>query len=171
MMVSVDGYMESTDPGEYWTSWDEEMAAYMTDFFRSVDTFIYGRKSYEAMIAYWPPLSDPFAYIMNKMPKLVFSRTLETATWNATLMRNIDPEEVRELKRQPGKDLALFAGAELAANFMEHDLIDEYRLIVNPISLAAGKPLFKHRRKLDLRRVAQFACGNVLLIYLNADPR
>jgi dihydrofolate reductase len=165
MMVSIDGYMESRDPTEYWTTWDEEMAAYMMDFFSKVDTFIYGRKAYEAMIDYWPPLTDPFATIMNQTPKLIFSRTLENVTWNGTLLRDNGVEEIKKRKLQPGKDMALFAGANLAATFIEHNLIDEYRLIVNPIVLAEGKPLFGDRLQLKLRQVKTFSCGNVILYY------
>jgi dihydrofolate reductase len=165
MMVSIDGYIESSDPNEYWHTWNEEMAAYMMDFFKTVDTFIYGRKSYEAMIAYWPPLTDEFATIMNQTPKLVFSRTLDTVTWNATLIKENGPQELQRLKRRAGKDMVLFAGADLAETLIDHNLIDEYRLIVNPIALGGGKPLFRRRLNLALWQTQKFACGNVILYY------
>jgi dihydrofolate reductase len=168
MMVSVDGYIEAKDPNYYWHTWNEEMAAYMMGFFQTVDTFIYGRKAYEEMITYWPPLDDEFAKVMNHTPKLVFSRTLETVTWNATLVRENAAAAIRQEKAKAGKDLALFAGADLAGFFINHDLIDQYRLIVNPVLLGEGKTLFKERAKMKnvrMRETVPFKCGNVLLVY------
>ena len=72
---------------------------------------------------------------------IVFSKTLEHVHWNATIARDVVPEEIMELKAQPGGDLAL-GGANLAAEFMRHDLIDEYRLYVHPVVIWQGTPLF-----------------------------
>ena len=168
MMISVDGYIAGPDPNENWFTFDEEMAAYMMEFFSTVDTYIYGRKAYEEMIAWWPPLTDPFARVMNETPKLVFSRTLDAVTWNSTLIKDNGVEEIRRQKKLPGKDMALFAGANLAQFFMVHQLIDEYRLIVNPIALGGGTPLFRQRQNLSLKKVQQFACGNLIQYY---EPR
>ena len=98
------------------------------DFFTTVDTFIYGRKSYEAMIAYWPELKDEFANVMNQTKKLVFSRTPENVIWNSQLIKDNAVEEIQKQKKQEGKDLVLFAGADLAETFIKNNLIDEYRL-------------------------------------------
>lgn len=168
MMVSVDGYTESQDPAENWHNWDEEMSAYMMNFMETVDTFIYGRKSYEDMIAYWPQLSDEFANVMNETPKLVFSRTLDSVEWNSRLIKEDGVNEIRRLKQQDGKDMVLFAGADLAETFIKNNLIDEYRLIVNPIVLTGRKPLFKNIEEpmdLGLKDSISFDCGNVILIY------
>jgi dihydrofolate reductase len=168
MMVSVDGYIEGKDPEYDWHNWDNEMASYMMDFFTTVDTFIYGRKSYEAMIAYWPDLKDEFANVMNQTRKLVFSRTLEKVVWNAQLIKDNPVEEIQKQKKQEGKNLVLFAGADLAETFIKNNLIDEYRLIINPVLLGDGKPLFKKSglvKKLKLKEAKQFNCGNIILIY------
>jgi dihydrofolate reductase len=168
MMVSLDGYIESSNPEEYWHNWNEEMSAYMMDFFKTVDTFIYGRKSYEDMIAYWPPLTDEFATVMNQTQKLVFSRTLDKVNWNSTLITKDPVDEIQRMKQQDGKNLVLFAGADLAETFIKNNLIDEYRLIVNPIVLGGGKPLFKNINQpfsLKLNDTIIFNCGNVILIY------
>jgi dihydrofolate reductase len=101
------------------------------------------------------------------MPKLVFSRTLERADWNATVVRDVVAEDIMELKAQPGGDLAL-GGADLAAAFMRLDLIDEYRLYVHPVAIGQGKPLFPASiDKIELRLVESRAFGNgvVLLRY------
>lgn len=168
MMVSVDGFIEGEDPEYNWHNWDGEMAAYMMAFFKTVDTFIYGRKSYEAMIAYWPALNDEFANVMNQTPKIVFSRTLENVSWNSRLVKSNGVEEIQSLKNQDGKNMVLFAGANLAETFIKNQLIDEFRLIVNPILLGSGKPLFKNIHEiynLKLKDTIPFSCGNIILIY------
>jgi dihydrofolate reductase len=99
MMISVDCYTEAVNPEENWHNWDEEMSSYMMNFFNTVDTFIYGRKSYEDMIAYWPIRKDEFARVMNQTPKLVFSRTLDEVTWNSPLIRT-EPSGIITLWKQ-----------------------------------------------------------------------
>ncbi|MDR8393911.1 dihydrofolate reductase family protein [Aliifodinibius sp. S!AR15-10] len=81
MMTSVDGFIEGPGCDISWHVWDEEMSEYMMDFFQRVDTFLYGRKSYELMIDYWPSETGPFTDVMNITSKVVFSRTLEKVTW------------------------------------------------------------------------------------------
>jgi len=97
----------------------------------------------------------------------VYSRTLERADWNTTVVRDVIPEEVMELKAQPGGDMVV-GGADLAAAFMRHDLIDEYRLYVHPVIIGKGKPLFQPSdAMIDLRLVEsrRFGNGVVLLRY------
>ncbi|GGT20545.1 hypothetical protein GCM10010207_19810 [Streptomyces atratus] len=102
--------------------------------------FLDGRVTYQLMAELRPTAdSDPsstgpmeeFAAIWRDMPEVVFSRTLERADWNTTLMREVDVDEITALKARPGGDLSL-GGADLAASFMRHDLIDEYRIHVHP---------------------------------------
>ncbi|AWW31018.1 dihydrofolate reductase [Echinicola strongylocentroti] len=172
MMVSLDGYIEGEHKDISWHVWNREMDAYMMDLFATVDTFIYGRKSYELMLEYWPEQHGEFAQVMNTRPKLVFSKTLQKATWNATIQDEVDPITVQKLKERPGKDMVLFAGADLAHHFMKFHLIDEYRIIVNPVILGKGKRLFQdtgHPFSLTLKESVQFACGNMLLHY--SDPK
>ena len=114
-----------------------------------------------------------FARIWRDMPKIVFSRTLERADWNTTVVRDVSAEEIQELEAQPGGDLAL-GGADLAAAFMRHDLIDEYRLYVHPIVIGQGKPLFQPSdTKINLRLAETRTLGNgvVLLRYQRPDPQ
>ncbi len=114
-----------------------------------------------------------FASIWRDMPKIVFSRTLERAGWNTTVIRDLVAEEVMELKTQPGGDLAL-GGADLAAAFTRHDLIDEYRLYVHPIVIGQGKPLFHASdTKINLRlaETRTFGNGVVLLRYSVLTPK
>lgn len=168
MMVSLDGYTEGPNRDITWHVWDDEMADYMMGLFQTVDTFLYGRVSYELMLQYWPSQTGEFADVMNKTPKIVFSRTLDDVKWNSRLVKENVPEEIRKLKQQPGKDLVLFAGADLASTFIRNGLIDKYRLIVNPVVLGEGTPLFKDvqdQLNLRLTRSQSFRCGNVLLCY------
>jgi len=168
MMVSIDGYMESTDPTENWFVWSDEMSAYMMDFFKTTDTFIYGRKSYEGMIQYWPQLSGGLADVMNPTPKLVFSRTLKEAVWNTTIVKENPSEVIPILKQEKGKDMALFAGRDLAAAFINSNLVDEYRFIINPVILGGGKLLFKDVNiRQDLRHIQTipFSCGSIIVVY------
>jgi len=105
------------------------------------------------------------------MPKIVFSRTLERADWNTTVVRDVVADQVMELKAQPGGDLVL-GGADIAAAFMRHDLIDEYRLYVHPVVIGQGKPLFQTsdtKINLQLAETRTFGNGVVLLRYKRPD--
>ena len=144
------------------------------------DVGVYGRVTYELMARFWPTADkDPsstapmveFARIWRDTPKIVFSRTLERADWNTTVVRDVVAEEVMELKAQPGGDMGL-GGADIAAAFRRHDLIDEYRLYVHPILIGQGKPLFQPsdvKINLRLAETRPFGNGVVLLRYQRPD--
>jgi dihydrofolate reductase len=108
---------------------------------------VFGRKTYEGMIRYWPTpeaiASDPIvAGKMNGLSKIVVSKTLDRADWsNTRLVRDIDA--IAALKREPGKDVLLIGSSDLAASLAARGLIDEYRFMVNPIALGTGKPVLR----------------------------
>lgn len=174
--VSLDGFMEGPNRELDWQFIDEELHQHFNDQLREMGAFLDGRVTYELMAAYWPtadadPSSTPaeaeFAGIWRDMPKVVYSRTLQHVEWNATIVRAVVPDEVMAMKAQPGGDLVV-GGADLAAEFMRHDLIDEFRIYVHPLVLGRGKPLFAvSDLPLDLRLVEtrQFGSGVVLLRY------
>ena len=182
MSVSVDGFIEGPDRQIDWHMVDDELHNHFNEQLRTMGAFLDGRVTYELMAEFWPTAdSDPsstgpvaeFAGIWRDMPKIVFSRTLEQADWNTTVVRDVVAEEVMELKAQPGGDLAL-GGADLAAAFMRHDLIDEYRLYVHPIVIGQGKPMFQRsdaRISLGLAETRTFGNGVVLLRYQRPDDR
>ena len=135
---------------------------------------LFGRVTYEMMASYWPTNqaieSDPIvAHLMNTLPKIVFSRTLQKTDWqNTRLVKTDFIKEVSALKEQPGKDLCILGSSDLAVSFLEAGLLDEIRILVNPIVLGAGKPLFKgikDRLKLKLLKTRIFKNGNILLYY------
>ena len=175
MSVSVDGFFEGPDREIDWHLVDDELHGHFNQLLGAMGAFLDGRVTYELMAAFWPTAdADPsstgpmaeFARIWRDMPKIVYSRTLQRADWNTTIVRDVVAEEVMKLKSQPGGDLAL-GGADLAAAFMRHDLIDEYRLYVHPIVLGQGRPLFPPDAKIDLRlaETRTFGNGVVLLRY------
>jgi dihydrofolate reductase len=155
---------------------DDELHSHFNEQLSAMGAFLNGRVTFELMAGFWPTAdADPastgpmveFARIWRDMPKVVFSRTLERAGWNTTVVRDVVFEDVMELKAQPGGDLAL-GGADLAASFMRHHLIDEYRLYVHPIVVGRGKPLFQPsdaRIVLRLAETRSFGSGVVLLRY------
>src|SRR5881396_1503736 len=180
MSVSVDGFIEGPDRDIDWHMVDDELHGHFNEQLSAMSAFLSGRVTYELMAGFWPtadtdPAStDPmveFAGIWRDMPKIVYSRTLERADWNTTIVRDVVPEEVHRLKGQPGGDLAL-GGADLAAEFLRHDLIDEFRLYVHPILIGRGKPLFPASdatMNLRLAETRTFGNGVVLLRYQRTE--
>jgi dihydrofolate reductase len=176
MSVSLDGFMAGPDGELDWHLVDDELHHHFNVLLGPMGAFLDGRVTYELMAGFWPTADqDPsstgpmveFARIWRDMPKIVFSRTLERADWNTTVVRDVDPAEIAKLKAQPGGDLAL-GGADLAATFLRHDLIDEYRLYVNPIILGRGRPMFQAPDttiNLRLAETRPFGNGVVLLRY------
>ncbi|RXS72016.1 dihydrofolate reductase [Streptomyces sp. TM32] len=181
MSVSLDGFIEGPHREIDWHRVDDELHRYVNAQLRTMGGFLSGRVTHELMAGFWPTAdADPsstgpmveFAGIWRDMPKIVFSRTLERADWNTTVMRDVVPEEIRALTAQPGGDLAL-SGADLAAAFRRHDLIDEYRLYVHPVLIGRGKPLFTPSdtiADLQLADTRTFGNGVVLLHYRRARP-
>ena len=150
MSVSLDGYYADPDRDLAWQHVDAELHSHFNDWLAATGMFLDGRISYELMAGYWPtadqdpdatPTEIEFAAIWRDKPKIVYSRTLDHADWNTTIQRQVDPDHINALKAQPGGDLVI-GGANLAATFARHGLIDEYRLYVHPVVLGAGLPLF-----------------------------
>jgi dihydrofolate reductase len=171
-LVSLDGFFEgakSWDLGWHDSVWGEELERLSIDQLNSADTLLFGRATYEGMASYWPSAKGEVADLMNQIRKVVFSRTLEKASWNNTRLVHGDAEEeVAKLKKQPGKDLLIFGSANLSTTLIRHRLIDEYRLCLAPIVLGRGTPLFKassETMKLKLLETRPLKSGGVILRY------
>jgi dihydrofolate reductase len=131
--------------------------------------YLLGRKTYEIFAAFWPnqPSDDPIASALNNLPKYVTSRTLQKPLkWNnSTLIDGDVAEEVAKLKQQPGKNLMVIGSGALAQTLMQHDLIDEYQLMVHPLVLGSGKRLFPDGgMKIPLKLVDMKTTGTGVLI-------
>jgi dihydrofolate reductase len=157
----------------------------MLGLLRNVDGMIFGRIAYQLLAQFWPTAgtsSDTapggfatreneleFSRLMNTIPKIVYSRSLKHADWGpVTLRKEVNAAEIARERQAPGKDLVVFAGANLASAFVKQDLIDEYRLMVHPRLVGNGIPLFQGlsaEHELKLQRATTFRCGVVLLQY------
>ena len=180
MMVSLDGFIEDSRHSLDWVIIDRELHQYINDQQAGIGAFLYGRRIYENMAAYWPTAdADPtlpdyvleWAHIWKAMPKIVFSTTLEQVAWNSRVVRENAAEEVKKLKAQPGKDLSV-GGATLAATFVRLNLIDEYQLFHQPVVLGGGTPFFPAldcQINLKLVETHTFGSGVVFLRYQRAD--
>jgi dihydrofolate reductase len=124
---------------------DEEAASYHTDLLADSDGLLLGRRTYELFSALWPPRSGELPYIdkINRMPKHVASTTLSELEWeNSTLIEGDAVEGVAKLKQQPGQDLVMYGCHDLMHRLLEHDLIDEFRLLVHPVLFGKGRTFF-----------------------------
>jgi dihydrofolate reductase len=143
-LVSLDGFFEGPNQELDWHVVEAEFHAYATEMLRNADTLVFGPATYKLMAAYWPTApADEIADKMNSLPKIVFSKSLQRAEWNnSRLIRNDAQEEISQWKQKPGKDIVIRGSAKLASSLLPLGLIDEYRVILNPILLGGGKPLF-----------------------------
>lgn len=125
---------------------DEVTGQFMTEVFDKVDAFLLGRRTYEIFAASWPKVTnpaDPIASRLNTLPKYVVSKTLGSADWqNSTIIDGDVPAEVAKLKEMPGRELQVHGSGALARTLLENDLVDEWRLLVFPVIVGAGRRLF-----------------------------
>ena len=157
MIISADGC--HADPGQAldWQTIDEEFSLFALAQLREVGTLVFGRVTYELMAAFWPTPageeSDPdVARAMNTAPKIVISRTLPQATWAGTqIISNHAEEELARLKQQPGKDIVIPGSSTLTAGLLHTGLLDELRILVNPVILGQGRSLFAGAGKEQVR--------------------
>lgn len=171
--ITLDGFFEGPGNDLSWHRVDDEFNKFAWEQIKSVDAILFGRKTYEMMASYWPTpeslTDDPVtAGMMNSWSKIVFSHTLKDATWNNTRLVNNAVDEVRRLKEQPGKPLIIFGSANLCASLTAAGLIDQYNLMVMPVVLGKGTPLFQginSQLNLNLTASRAFSNGNVLLTY------
>jgi dihydrofolate reductase len=172
--VSLDGFFEGADADISWHRVDAELHQHMNDVLRPAAAFLEGRVTYQLMESVWPamdgepgvaPQEAEFAGIWRDTPKVVYSRTLQEVGPNATLVHDVEPEQVRELAARSAGDLVV-GGAVLSARFLELGLVDEFRIYVHPVVVGVGRRLFADGTPLldlQLRSTQVFGNGVVLL--------
>lgn len=175
--VSLDGYFVDTNGDMSWAKadhQDEEWNAFVSENASGGGVMVFGRVTYDLMAGFWP---TPFALEnmpvvaerMNNLPKVVFSRTLDEASWNnTTLVKGDLAEEMRRMKQEPGEGMAIMGSGTIISQLAQQGLIDEYQIVVNPIVLGKGRTMFesiKDKLTLKLTKSRAFNNGNVLLCY------
>jgi dihydrofolate reductase len=175
--VSLDGFVETTDHSLDWAIVDDEVHAWFNDQTRAVDASLYGRRMYDMMAGYWPSgENDPaasdvtreFARVWMRMPKIVFSTSLEHVEHNSRLVSGDVGTVLDSLRDEFDGDLDV-GGPNLAGQFVRRGLVDEYRLVIHPVVLGAGTPFWPELdRPLPLRLVEtrRFASGVELRSYV-----
>ena len=177
--VTLDGFIAAADGDTSWVKTTDEMNQEAYELLMTADTILLGQVAYQDFSTFWPfadvDAPTTFSKItrqINEVTKLVFSKTLKQVEWgrwnNARLINDHIPEAITKLKAEPGKNLLLYAGADIISTFMRSDLIDEYHLRVHPVIVGGGKSLFPHIEKqmsLKLVRTKSYTNGVVLLEY------
>jgi dihydrofolate reductase len=174
--TSADRFVQVPETDSDWDYPDEEVHQHFNDLESSMDSHIYGRKMYELMSAYWPtadedpsahPVEVEYAQLWRKMPKIVFSKSLDKVDWNSRLVRSDPVAEVARLKLIPDLKMSV-GGTELASTLAAAGLIDEFRLYIVPIFIGSGKPIFptlQEHIRLKPLEVHKFKSGVILLRY------
>jgi dihydrofolate reductase len=175
--VTLDGYFTDKNGDMSWAHVDDEDSewkAFVEDNARGGGVLLFGRITYELMASYWPTPNAIQNYPivakqMNDLPKVVFSRTLDKVSWNNTkLVKSDMVAEIRKMKEESGKDMVILGSGNIVSQLAEEDLIDEYKIVVNPIVLGKGRTMFddiKKKLSLKLTKTRTFGNGNVLLCY------
>ena len=173
--VTLDGYFADMNGDMSWAhKQDAEWKAFTQENASGGGELLFGRITYELMESYWPTpyaiKNDPIvAEGMNNLPKVVFSRTLDRASWNNTkLVKSGIAAEIRKMKKEPGKDMVIFGSGNIISQLAHEGLIDEYQIVVHPVVLGKGRTMFdgiKKKLPLKLTRTRTFGNGNIFLCY------
>jgi len=186
--VSADGYYAASDGNLNWAVPEPELDKGAAGSLDGADTMLFGRRTYDMFESFWPKAlgdeataPDPhaagrrntemraLAQWINDAAKVVYSRTRPAVSWkNSRLVHEFDPREVAAMKAQPGRNIMVFGSGSIVSLLTEHDLVDEYQLIVNPVLLGGGQALVRgvsapHR--VELIEATTYPSGNVKLRY------
>ena len=174
--ISLDGYFTDSNSDMSWAhqNADEEWNKFTAENAGGGGVLLFGRKTYDLMVSFWPTkqayeMMPAVAEGMNNLPKVVFSRTMDKATWNNTkLVKGNIAEEVSRMKSEPGDDMVIMGSGSIVTQLTQEKLIDQYQLVVHPLVLGGGRTLFEGvKEKLRLKQSGSrtFKNGNVLLTY------
>jgi dihydrofolate reductase len=175
MWTTLDGFIADRNNDMNWVLGDDEMMEYELNLLSNADTLLFGRKTYEDFAGAWPHVpSNPeasawektIANKINALHKVVLSRTLKKAEWNdTTIMHDLIPEEIEKLKGESAKGILIYGSANIVQQLTNLGLIDECQLLVHPVVLGGGKPLFQDKANLKLVKAEPFQSGVMLLTY------
>jgi len=174
--TSLDGFVTDQKGELDWIfkSSNEETNKYVVDLLDLSEVILLGRGMAKEFLDYWPTHPDEIGQRINKLPKIIFSKTLSTVEWpDVTVVSANLTEVINKLKHQHNKNLILYGGANIVQTFMNLDLIDEYHLMVPPVILGKGLPLFKGlKSQLNLKLIHSqiTALGVVILCYEPVRP-
>ncbi|MCB0397555.1 MAG: dihydrofolate reductase family protein [Flavobacteriales bacterium] len=151
IQTTIDGYVAGPNGEQDWMTWnpDDQFVQFIASMIGSSDTLLLGRKMTNDFVTHWEKMArdnpnHPFANKMVDIPKVVFTKTLDTSPWiNTTLAKGDLADEITALKNQPGKDIIVYGGAGFASSLIKEGLIDEYHLIMNPVAIGNGLGIFK----------------------------
>jgi len=173
--MTLDGYIADRNGDMSWAhKQDEEWNAFVQGNASGGGELLFGRITYELMASFWPtPVAmqnfPVVAEEMNKLPKVVFSRTMDKASWNNTkLVKKDIAVEVRKMKKEPGLGMVIMGSGSIVSQLAQEGLIDEYQIVINPLVLGKGKTMFdtiKEKLTLKQTKTRTFGNGNVLLCY------
>jgi dihydrofolate reductase len=169
--LSLDGVMEN--PGWTFPFWNDEIANFKGEESLASDALLLGRVTYEGFAAAWPNSTDQGADYFNGVRKYVVSTMLDKADWNnSVLIKNNVVEEINRLKQQDGKNIIVHGSGRLIETLMQHDLVDEYRLLVYPVVLGTGQRLFESENKAKLKLVdSKVVSSGVLALVYEPDRK
>ncbi|WP_035648272.1 dihydrofolate reductase family protein [Bradyrhizobium sp. ORS 285] len=166
-MMTLDGMVAGANGDISWHEdvWGPELEQFSETQLQEAGGLVFGRVTYDLMAGYWPAQRGVIAEFMNAIPKYVASRKLSDLAWpNAHLLGHQPAAEIERLKKDSAKDLFLFGSADFAATLTAHDLIDEYRIAINPRVLGSGAPLFKPGQAMKLRLIDSRALSTGVVI-------
>jgi dihydrofolate reductase len=169
-IITLDGYFEGKqnwDLSFHEVVWGPELEKLSLEQLHSADYLVFGRVTYDGMAAYWTKEEGEIADLMNKLPKLIFSKTLKSVDWtNSTLIKENASAEISKLKAQGNGDMYVFGSAVLSETFINDNLFDEYRIGIAPVILGSGRPLFRQgisSQNLSLISTLQLSNSGVVL--------
>jgi dihydrofolate reductase len=184
--LTIDGVLqapggpnEDSDAGFEHGGWsapydDQDFGAAMTGWFDQADAFLLGRTTYQIFASYWPKVTDPgnpIASKLNTLPKYVASTTLQDVGWhNSSLLGGDVVAEVAKLKERPGGELQVHGSGQLAQTLIDHDLVDEYRLLTFPVHLGSGKKLFRDGARAGALRLTSTSSTSTGIIIATYEP-
>ncbi|WP_089912249.1 dihydrofolate reductase family protein [Chitinophaga rupis] len=156
--------------------WDSGMSDFSIENLNNVDCILHGRKTGEGFIPYWTDVANnandsehKLGKRFSEIPNIIFSNTLKESKWdNTTILKGNIKDAIQDLKSQNGKDIIVYGGESFVSSLIEHNLIDEYYLLINPVAIGSEQPIFnplKNNLQLTLAKCKPFACGVVLLCY------